>query len=359
MLLKDLKIIKLCLCFFYVVSLSEAAHLSPCRVILQDPRIRDKEILDELIFLDGDQFVFQNMKNKGDHGQVFSQNKEEILALLEKQDTRVTPAGDQDNQKNIYIIQGGQSRLGRIAQKIWTLYGIRMMIDFKYLKYAAGAYNQSEKSIVIGLEDILYPNQLSETLWHEAIHAKNDFESLVHLVINDGMGEDTPYPSFYLDELIAYEKDFSYNKNSKLAAQYAKLQNKITYPRSINFSETLKDLSQRVLSKKTELLDLISHLKALEKNPKLQYQKITSFSFQLNKYREIKVVPSSFLKDPKGSVPRRFLDLFPDLKNRTFMGTHKEYRKDFIRRTHYSINLISKALEIAEKRAIEPLQLEN
>ena len=331
------------------------ADSSPCRIILQDPLSRDKESLEELIFADGDHFVFQNMKDKIEHGQVFAQNKEKILSLLDKQGTRVASVGDQGFQENIFVIQGGESRLGRIAQKVWSLYEIRMLIDFELLKDAAGAYRSFDKTIMVGLEDILYPNQLSKTLWHEAIHAKNDFESLVHLVIEDGTGEDNPYPSFYLDELIAYEKNIIHIQNSKLFAQRVLGERKKMHLRLYDIQEILKDLSRRTLAKKEQIHLLLSRLRSLEKNPKIPYQKLYKTLDFKEIAPQVKVYESRFLKDSLGSVPRRYVDHHPYLKGYFFKGTPHEYRKDFIRRTHYSINLILKALEIAEKHARESL----
>jgi hypothetical protein len=340
--------------FIFWSSLS-LADSSSCRLILQDPLARDKESLEEFIFSDGDQFVFQNMKNKTDHGQIFAQNKEKILALLEKQGTFIAPVGEESFQENIYFIQGGESRLGRIAQKVWSLYGVRLLIDFDRLQDAAGSYHSYEKSIMVGLEDILYPNQLSRVLWHEAIHAKNDFESLVHLVIEDGTGESNPYPSFHLDELIAYEKNLIHIQNSKLLGQRVIGERKNIHPRLYSIQEILKDLSQRTLAKKEHILSFLSHLKSLEKNPKLAFQKTYKTLDFKELSPQVKVFTSGFLKDPLVSVPSRYFDLYPNLKENYFNGTPEEYRKDFMRRTRYSISLILKVLEIAEKHAGETL----
>ena len=88
---------------------------NPCRIILQDPLLRNRESLEELIFADGDRFVFQNMKNKPEHGEVFVQNKEKIFSILEKQGTRFGLIEDVGFNENVYVIHGGESRLGRIA----------------------------------------------------------------------------------------------------------------------------------------------------------------------------------------------------------------------------------------------------
>ena len=340
------------------MSASSFADSSSCLVILQDSYLRDMQSLEELIFADGDQFVFQRIKDEKDkenHGQVFAQNKEEIFALLEKQGTLVAPLGKESYRENIFVIQGGQSRLGRIAQKVSTLYGVRMLIDFVRLKDAAGSYYSFDKSIIVGLEDILYPNQLSKTLWHEVIHAKNDFESLVHLVIEDGAGESNPYPSFSLDELIAYEKNLLHIKNSKLKGQRVEGDRKNMHPRFFSSQEILKDLSRRTLAKKEEIMSLVSGLYDLEKNPKVPFQKIYKTLYFKDFIPEVKVYESRFLMDPLGSIPERYIDLYPHLRKHVFQGTPDEYRKDFTRRTHYSINLILKALEIAEKHPGESL----
>ena len=331
------------------------ASTNPCRIILVDPLLRNKESLEDLIFSDGDDFVFQNMKDKIEHDQVFAENKEKLLSLLEKQGTQVAPLGSEGFQENVYIIEGGESRLGRIAQKVWSLYGVRVLIDFKRLQDAAGLYNSLDRSIVIGLEEILYPNQLSKTLWHEVLHAKNDFKSLVHLVIDDGASTDNPYPSFYLEEILTYEKNLKHLRNINLFSQRVEGDRKNIHLRRYSFEEIIKDLSRRTLAKKEEILAVLKHLKALEKNPKLAFQK----TYETLDFKwvspQIKVFGSGFLMDSLGSVPRRYLELYPFLKEHYFKGSPEEFRKDFIRRTHYSINLISKALEIAEKNVGENL----
>ena len=327
------------------------AGTNPCRVILEDPLLRNKESLEELIFADGDQFVFQNMKDKIEHGQVFAQNKEKILSILENQGTRIK----ESFKGNVFYIQGGESRLGRIAQKVWSLYGVSVLIDFERLKDAGGSYNSLNKSIIVGLEDVLYPNQLSKILWHEVLHAKNDFESLVHLVIEDEIGGDKPYPYFYLDEIITYEKSLVHLGNSKLLGQRVEGDRKNMHHRFFSYSEILKDLSQRTLAKKDEILLLLSRLRSLEKNPKIAFQKTYETLDFKNLSPQVKVYESGFLKDSLASVPSRYVDLYPYLKDYFFQGTPEEYRKDFMRRTRYSINLILKVLAIAEKHAGETL----
>ncbi len=335
------------------------AGTNPCRVILEDPLLRNKESLEDLIFSDGDQFVFQNMKDKIEHGQVFAQNKEKILSLLEKQGTQVAPASSESTDENVYVILGGESRLGRIAQKVWSLYGVKVFVDFERLQDAAGSYSIYRRSITVGLEEILYPNQLSKTLWHEVIHARNGFESLVHVLIDDRVGGDNPYPSFYLDELIAYEKNLKHLKNINLFSQRVEGERRNIHLRRYSFEEILKDLSRRTLAKKQELLSLLEHLRALENNPNVSFQKL----YQTLEFRDlyfkaksqITVFESNYLEDSLGSVPSRYVDLYPNLKEHYFKGTPEEYRKLFLRRTRYSINLIIKVLEIAEKHAGESL----
>lgn len=328
---------------------------NPCRIILQDPLLRNRESLEELIFADGDRFVFQNMKNKPEHGEVFVQNKEKIFSILEKQETRFGLIEDVGFNENVYVIHGGESRLGRIAQKVLSLYGVKMVIDFDRLRDAAGSYHSLTKSIVIGLEDILYPNQLSKTLWHEAIHAKNDFHSLVSLMVADKVDSDNPYPYFHLDELIAYEASLRHIQNSKLSGQRVVGERKNIQPRLYSYEEIIKDLSQRTLVKKKEILSLQDHLKSLEKNPKIAFQKLYVTLDFVDLHSEVKVFASGFLKDSIGSVPERYLSFYPHLKDYFFKGSPEEYRHDFLKRTRYSINLISKALEIAEKHAGENL----
>lgn len=330
------------------------AGTNHCRVILEDPLLRNQESLEKLIFADGDRFVFQNMKDKIEHGEVFVQNKEKIFSILEKQETRFALIEDVGFNENVYVIHGGESRLGRIAQKVWSLYGVKMVIDFDRLRDAAGSYYSLTKSIVIGLEDVLYPNQLSKTLWHEVIHAKNDFHSLVSLMIADGMDSENPYPSFHLDELIAYEKNLRHLNNSKLLGQRVVGERKNIQPRLYSYEGIIKDLSQRTLVKKKEILSLQEHLKSLEKNPKIAFQKLYVTLDFVDLHSEVKVFTSGFLKDSLGSVPERYLDFFPHLRDYFFKGSPEEFRRDFLKRTRYSIDLISKALEIAEKHAGEP-----
>lgn len=332
---------------------------NPCRVILEDPLLRNKVSLEDLIFSDGDRFVFQNMKDIIEHGKVFAQNKEQILSLLEKQGTQVAPASSESTEQDVYVILGGESRLGRIAQKVWSLYGVKVFVDFERLKDAAGSYNIYRRSITIGLEEILYPNQLSKTLWHEVIHARNSFESLVHVLIDDKVGGDNPYPSFYLDELIAYEKNLNHLRNVNLFSQRVEGARRHIHLRRYSFEEILKDLSRRTLSKKQELLSLIEHLRSLENNPNVSFQKL----YQTLEFRDlyfqaksqITVFESNYLDDPLASVPQNILDLYPNIKEHYFKGTPEEYRKLFLRRTRYSIKLILKVLEIAEKYAGETL----
>ncbi len=329
------------------------AGTNPCRVIIEDPLLRNKQSLEDLIFSDGDQFVFQNMKNKVEHGEVFVQNKEKILSILEKQGTQVSLIEDAGFNENVYVIKGGESRLGRIAQKVWAFYGIKTVIDFQRLQDAVGMYYSYSKSIIVGLEDILYPNQLSKTLWHEVIHAKNDYESLVHFVIDDGTKGDVPYPYFHLDELVAYQKNLKHLRSTKVLPQRVEGDRKSFHLRFYSFEEILKDLSRRTLAKKPEILILLDHLRALEKNPNLAYQKIYMTLEFKNLFSDVKVLESGFLKDSIGSVPDRYLEFYPHLKDYFFKGSPEEFRNDFLKRTRYSINLILEALEIAEKHAGE------
>ena len=379
MLLKRLKIIELCLCFFFIFTLAKTAHPSPCRIILQDPRLRDQQILENSIFSDGDAFVFNKIipgfsnpiksvfkrheaitiTDNGKHERIFLENKQEILTILKNQGTLVAPMFIESSRKNIYVVQGGQSRLGRIAQKVWSLYGIKILIDFKNLEGAEGVYDSFKKSIYLGLKDLLYPNQLSKTLWHEVLHAKNDFESLVHIFIDDQTEQNNPYSSFCLDEILTYEKELNHIQNSRLFSQRVGGDMENVPGGIISSKKILKSLSQRVLAKKSEILELFSLLKSLEKNPRIEFQQSWKNLEFKDRYPQIKVLISDFLKESLKTAPSGYLELFPEYEDYYFKGTPEEYRADFIRRTHYSINLISKALEIAEKRAVEPLQIEN
>lgn len=199
-----------------------------------------------------------------------------------------------------------------------------------------------KKKIFLGLESILYPNQISSTLLHESRHAAHDSKSLFSLFVNDSKKEDTAYPKFHIDEIFAHERDIrqlkirNHNVQAQMVGGKGPLGPKVLFQKL----SIMNDLSERILKKKGSLLKIVDQLRKFEENTAAEnwLSTLDSIDPELSFYRTIinpptmKMVPD-FVQDKEG-----FLKSLTD-----------SYKKEFIKSARYTEEHILKALEIAEK----------
>ncbi|MEI7440774.1 MAG: hypothetical protein WCK43_03965 [bacterium] len=193
------------------------------------------------------------------------QNKNKIIQNLIKQETNLEPIG---KSNTYFYVSGGMSRLGRVASGLKKL-GVNLYLDIEMVE-PSGIYMYDYKTIVLGLEDALYPNQMSFHLLHNAYHVRNYERSLLVPIIYDNNNFQTTR-EFALDEVIVLAKEIAQMlRNPKVEKQNS--QSPAGDGRNLNLrsaSENLKELSKRTLRKKNELLKVIQYLKQIEENPKI------------------------------------------------------------------------------------------
>ena len=160
------KIIKILFCFFVFYNHLSASPTSvPCKEILKSPLERNKILLKKEIFEAGEGLLKEFFGHsrwrdlKKEQKQSFlSQNKEKIIQNVIQQGTVLEAVADSSS----FVVRGGTSRFARMATGLKKL-GITTVLDMEALLQmrASGYYSPKKHTILLGLEDALYPNQLS------------------------------------------------------------------------------------------------------------------------------------------------------------------------------------------------------
>lgn len=244
---------------------------------MKHPSLRDQRVLHEEIFGLGDALLkeFSEQKNLASTKLFFLtteqkkefilQNKNKIIENLYIQDTALEPIG---KSNTYFYVSGGMSRLGRVAAGLKKL-GVNLYLDLEMVE-SSGIYMYDYKTVVLGLEDALYPNQFSFHLLHNVYHVRNYERSLLVPIIYDNNNFQTTR-EFALDEVIVLAKEIAQMlRNPKLEKQNS--QSPAGDGTSLGLrsaTENLKELSKRTLRKKNELLKVIQYLKQIEENPKI------------------------------------------------------------------------------------------
>ena len=244
---------------------------------MKHPSLRDQKVLHKEIFGLGDALLkeFSEQKNLASTKLFFLtteqkkefvlQNKNKIIENLYIQDTALEPIA---KSNTYFYVSGGMSRLGRVATGLKKL-GVNLYLDLEMVE-PSGIYIYDYKTIVLGLEDALYPNQFSFHLLHNAYHVRNYERSLLVPIIYDNNNFQTTR-EFALDEVIVLAKEIAQMlRNPKLEKQNS--QSPAGDGTSLGLRSAtgnLKELSKRTLRKKNELLKVIQYLKQIEENPKI------------------------------------------------------------------------------------------
>jgi hypothetical protein len=267
-------------CLFWILLFSVErvfAESQNCRYILRHPSSRHETTLKRKIFFQGDgllrdfflkrdknypRFSFLSIEQKKEF--VFH-NKEKILLNLIDNETHLDPIG---KSQTYFSVNGGNSRLGRFANSLKKV-GVNVFLDFELVDSSA-IYMHDYKTVVLGLEEALYPNQLSLNVLHVAQHVSHYERTLLIPVIFDKVSTKS-FKGFSLDELLVYEKEISQMmRYEKIKFQNVHLRSQSS--KNLRLRPALgifRELSMRVLLKKYELLKVVNCLKEIEKDPDL------------------------------------------------------------------------------------------
>ena len=268
-----------------------------CKEILKPPLERDQNILMQEIFAPGDALVKELFEKSGfsfedrhlmseqQRKDFLKQNASKIYEHLINQGTEFFPFS-QDNQsecKTCYHVKGGQSRLGRVAKALREKRGYYLIIDFNSFKQSA-YFDTGDREIGLSLEDAFYPNHINFSLLHELRHLHGEFDNLIIPKIISAGPRNKPYPSFSLDEVRIIYKDLwlmQYGAKN-FTSQYLTLHKYEDGGKEfLEFKDILKDLSERTLLQKVELLKILDCLREIEKEPSLFSQETYLDSFAL------------------------------------------------------------------------------
>lgn len=254
-----------------------------CKEILKSPIERDQNALMEEIFGPGDALakeLFENtgisfqdrsLMDKNQRREFLKLNTDKIYEHLIQQGTQIQryPVNYYIKGSTSYVVQGGKSRLGRVATALWEKRRYSLILDFSLFNQYA-MIDTGDRQIVLSLEDAFYPNHISLSLLHEIRHLHNFYENLVTPKIDSLDPTIKSYQRFSLDEVIVMYKDIQQMlhgaKNVK--SQYVTFyQDKSGGSELSEYTEILKDLSARTLLKKNEFLKISDYLKEIEKDP--------------------------------------------------------------------------------------------
>ncbi len=341
--------------FFYFLALKGAFAFGsanhPCLEILKNPLDRDKLRLRKEIFEPGDQLIkeifghssFAKLKI-AQQREFYSENKNKIIQNVIQQGTILEPVSNSSS----FLVKGGLSRLGRVAKGLEKM-GISVELDVERLlkKPASGFYSPQRSKIILGLEDVLYPNQLSYNLFHEIIHVSLESKSLFIPMIYDGLNQQN-YRYFGLDEIFVYSKQIRLMLNQKVKEQ------NITSHETENSNADLvqavrfyKELSLRTLRKKDDLLKVVEYLRKVEKDPTILEEKDSSFLLEgldpqivLHKSEFYQYLPEMIDDAVSASDPRA--------KEKIFKGDREAYLDSVRDRAWMSRLIIEDALFFAE-----------
>ena len=340
--------------------LSQAKQQIPQYQIMMDPEEHelletasdcDKERTKRIyttLFKKGDDLlksVFQSTHfNSLDPAQreYFADRKESaIIQNLQKQGTLTEPY----QGSSVHIITGGTSRLGRTAVGLKKM-GVIILLEMKHLleRNCEAQYSQKRRAVSVGLEEGLYPNQISFNLLHEIGHAFHDNKCLVIPSIQEKAY--SLYPKLTLDELIVYRRNILY-----LTWDAARHLNILTAQSShakrtlVAMYKLYREFSIRILRKKHSLLEALNHIAEIESNPS---------TLVLNSEDdEVKIrCPDPQIIFYKGSFLRGFLSKNTQetpSENNTFKEENDSYLECIRTQATYTRYLIKDALYFAEE----------
>ncbi len=322
-----------------------------CLEILKNPLERDKFTLRKEIFEPGDQLIkeifghssFAKLKI-AQQREFYSQNKNKIIQNVIQQGTILEPVSN----SSAFLVKGGLSRLGRVAKGLEKM-GISVELDVERLlkKPASGFYSPQRSKIILGLEDVLYPNQLSYNLFHEIIHVSLESKSLFIPMIYDGLNQQN-YRYFSLDEIFVYSKQIRLMLNEKVKEQ--NLASHETENSNADLVEAVrfyKELSLRTLRKKEELLKVIEYLRKVEKDPTILEEKDSSF-FVEGLDPEIVLHKSAFYQYMPEMINDKLIADNPGANLRIFKGNREAYLDSLRDRAWASRLIIEDVLYFAE-----------
>ncbi len=287
--------------------LSASAANLPCQEILKQSFDRNKEAFKNEIFGPGEKLLQSYFSHsnfykipKSDQIDFALHAKFEIIQNMIKQGTDIHPIP----HSTAFVVLGGKSRIGRIAHNL-RRQGLNLLIDFETLYFYGidGFYSPRMKVITLGLEDALFPNQISYSLLHEATHAFIDQNVLFIPKIHNQQNthhstESEDYIEFTIDEVITYSKQMLQMVNPQINTQSSRRTNSARASGLFSASHFLKDLSLKIVARKEGLLRIVQFLKDAENNPSLI--KMDSDNFGLNPedlHPEITLSKSGFIDD--------------------------------------------------------------
>ena len=323
---------------------------SPCKEILKHPSLRNLKIFKKEIFQQGDELLknffghndFFRLKKEEKELFVF-ENKKKIVENLVSQGTALEPVG----QTTAFVVRGGERRLGRVASGLKKI-GVSIILDVEVLLKinAAGFYSPKRHFIILGLEDALYPNQLSFNLWHESMHASFDSKALFIPRIYDE-AEGKSYEDFSLDEVIVYSRQINQMINEGVSVQNIE---SLGTGRNKNFVSAIqiyKELSMRAYRKKSELLKVVAYLKEVEKNPSILNIRFSRYLLE-GLDPQIYLLRSGFTEYTSSQLTNELLEADPSIRFKVFQGDQEAYDRKIKQRAKVSREIIQEALGLAE-----------
>jgi hypothetical protein len=285
---------------------ASAAHQS-CLEILKQSFDRDKEAFKNEIFGPGEKLLQSYFSHsnfykipKSDQIDFALHAKFEIIQNMIDQGTDIHSIP----HSTAFVVLGGKSRIGRIAHNL-RRQGINLLIDFETLYFYGidGFYSPRNKIITLGLEEALFPNQVSYSLLHEATHAFIDQKVLfVPKILSEQNAlhsqESHDYAEFTIDEVITYSKQMLQMVNPEISTQTTRRTNAARASGLFSASQFMKDLSVRIVAKKDSLLRIVHFLKQAEDNPSLINTELDTFGLNPNELDpNISLAKSGFLHE--------------------------------------------------------------
>lgn len=317
--------------------------------------MRDDHLLNKEVFGLGDELL---KKHFGHHEfalldktqkEIFvSKHKKRIAENLYLQGTIIEPI----SKTTAFVVRGGISRLGRIASSLKKL-GVIVIVDSEVILKinAAAFYSPKRRMIILGLEDALYPNQISFNLLHEVMHASNDSKALfIPRIYDDVVGG--AYEDFSLDEIIVYSKQIMHMINKGVVTQNSEAVGRGRVDKLSSAFQILKELSKRTLSKKDELIKVLDYLKEVEKNPSILNARHYRFIVE-GLDAQIFLMRSGFFEYLPSQVTDELIQSDPSLQYKIFQGDIFSYYQKVRERARFSRNLIEMALFFAENAEIK------
>jgi hypothetical protein len=340
---------------FGVFLSSSPVYSSPCNEILKHPTVRDDHLFKKEVFGLGDELLEKHfghnefaLLDKTQKEIFVFEHKKRITENLSLQGTVIEPIG----KTTAFVVRGGISRLGRIATGLRKL-GVTVIVDSEVILKinAAAFYSPKRRMIILGLEDALYPNQISFNLLHEVMHASNDSKALlIPRIYDDFVGGS--YEDFSLDEIIVYSKQIMHMINKGVVTQNSEAVGKGRVDKLSSAFQILKELSQRTLSKKDELIKVLDYLREVEKNPSILNARHHRFIVE-GLDPQIFLMRSGFFEYLPSQVTEELIQSDPSIQYKIFQGDIFSYWLALREKARFSRKLIEKALFFAENAEIK------